>query len=290
MGLTEILSTPAATSQVSTESAAIVDAAAQTGVTTQTSWTDSLPEAYRADANITAHSGLESLLADYNALKLTGGQFKVPAIDSKYEDHKDFYTQLGVPESPDKYEIPIPDGAQVNQEFLSEVQKIAHQYKVPAAALKALAEADFKFSSTALEQQAMASQQELENRSKTLEAKWGAEKDARVEFTKNSYQQFADSDTAAALKAKGIDSDPDFLHLMSEIGKAMKLPLSPGQKSSSGSGVQTQLVTTPEQAQEAIKAVQMDPVKMKAFMDPKDPQHKLINAHMDELYQKAYPR
>ncbi len=255
-------------------------------------WLSVIPEAYRADPNIVAHSNLDSLLAEYGSLKVTGGKLTVPPADAPYEAHKEFYTQLGVPESPDKYAIAMPEGFPegfpMNQEFVNKIQDVAHKYKIPAAGLQELAKEYFGLEKSAIDQQLA----EVANRSaqdvETLKSLWGTEFDTRADFARKGFQQFANADTIQRATDSGLIGNPTFLHIMSEIGKAMTLPQSPGASSSSGSGVQQQIVTSPAQAQAAIRALYDDPVKGKALANPRDPLYKTLQGELEMLYSKAY--
>lgn len=286
MDLTTILSTQTPPDQQTQN-----PPADQGGAPPPAAWYDSLPEAYRGDANIRSHSGLESLLAEYNVLKTNSGQSVVPDWNAPYDQHKDFFTKFGVPEAPDKYTVKPPEGYtnEVNQEFMGKMQQIAHKHKIPAGAFQEFAAEYMGMEMSYQQMQEAADAQQLADRSQELEKRWGGDVEVRSEWAKKAFGQFAESGLAQELEASGIIQQPAFLHLMSEIGKAMQAPVSPGAASSSGTGVQTNIVSTPQQAADAIRAIQSDPVKSAAYYNPRDPRHKEVNAEMDALYQKAYP-
>jgi hypothetical protein len=255
-------------------------------------WVQTLPEAYRNDPNIKSHTGLEGVLAEYTTLKASGGKFEPPPADATFEAHKEYYTKLGVPETADKYNFAPPEGIPaelaLQPEVVTEMQALAHQLKLPAKAVEAMAAAMYARAQTATQMLKATSDQELATRSEVLEKRWGNEKDVRVEFTKKGYGQFADAETAKSLEEAGITTHPAFLHLMSEVGKAMALPTTPGASSSSGSGVQQTMVSTPEQARAKIQEYQLNPEFQKALRDAKHPNHKMVNGQLDQLYQQAY--
>jgi hypothetical protein len=251
----------------------------------QPSWLDSIPEAYRQDAHITSHNGIESLLAEYGALKQNGSN--APDWNAPFDEHKDYFMKQGVPESADKYDLGIPEGSNMNPEFISEIQQVAHQYKISAEALKALAAVDVKFGTQISEQNAQAAAQQEEISHQTLEKLWGDKADVRSEFTQKAFGHFSTLEEAQELGAEQILAHPYFLHVMSKIGEAMSAPVSPGASSSAGTAVQQTVVSTPQQAEAAIKAMWSDPAKAAILNDTKHSQHKQLNAEIDAYYKKA---
>lgn len=263
------------------------------GAAQQPDWRDSLPAEYREDAHIKSHGDMASLLAEYGVLKTNSGQSNVPDWNAPYENHKDFFSKIGVPESYDKYQLNIPqdfpvDQFPINNEFVSQMQKIAHEAKIPQAAFEKFAQAYFGLESGAIQQQMASQQSRLAESDQVLQQKWGVDSTQRVEFAKRGFQEFADPGTIAELAKDGITTNPHFIHLMSEIGRAMAQPQSPGGRSTAGTAVQSQMITSPEQAREAINQMYANPEKAKIINDPKHPQHKQVNAELTDLYLKTY--
>lgn len=71
--------------------------------------------------------------------KMHGGSVKLPAADAPEEEKRAFYTKMGVPESPDKYELKFPDGTRVDDTFLGSFRTQAHQLGITPAQAQGLA-------------------------------------------------------------------------------------------------------------------------------------------------------
>lgn len=77
----------------------------------------------------------ELALAYYNANKLineAGDKIAIPGEGATPEQVKAFRAKIGVPESPDKYEFKLPDGAQANPALMDFGKKMFHEMGVPA--------------------------------------------------------------------------------------------------------------------------------------------------------------
>ena len=75
--------------------------------TTQSTWKDSISEAYRNDPNIEKFTEIDALAKSYiNATKMIGQDKVVIPTNNSTEEHWDeVYTKLGRPESADKYSL-----------------------------------------------------------------------------------------------------------------------------------------------------------------------------------------
>ena len=78
-----------------------------TETTTQSTWKDSISEAYRNDPNIEKFTEIDALAKSYiNATKMIGQDKLVIPTNNSTEEHWDeVYTKLGRPESADKYSL-----------------------------------------------------------------------------------------------------------------------------------------------------------------------------------------
>jgi len=78
-----------------------------TQTTTQSTWKDSISEAYRNDPNIEKFTEIDALAKSYiNATKMIGQDKVVIPTNNSTEEHWDeVYTKLGRPESADKYTL-----------------------------------------------------------------------------------------------------------------------------------------------------------------------------------------
>lgn len=113
------------------------------------------------------------------------------------------YDRLGRPESPDKYEINLPDGTQIDESYVNGAKELAYKIGLNNEQMQALAEYQATFEAQAMQemQKQTAAQQEADL--KALEKEWGKAFEERAElgrrFIKNNLPD--DADKGALLDA-----------------------------------------------------------------------------------------
>ena len=152
----------------------------------------------------------------------------MPGKDATPEEWSAFYAQIGRPETPEGYDLPLPDGD--TGEFAKTMAPILHKHGVTAEQAKGLA-ADWNAmvaAQVAEMDAADAAHATAMNAKNTAEAaalknEWGQAHDANMHFAKLAVQQFMPTDKAgdviAAIESKiGYKATIQFLH---GIGKGL---------------------------------------------------------------------
>lgn len=152
----------------------------------------------------------------------------MPGKDATPEEWSAFYAQIGRPETPEGYELPVPEGD--SGEFAKQMAPILHKHGVSAEQAKGLA-ADWNAmvaAQVAEMDAADAAHAVAMNSKNTAEAaalknEWGQAHDANMHFAKLAVQQFMPADKAgdviAAIESKlGYKATIQFLH---GIGKGL---------------------------------------------------------------------
>jgi hypothetical protein len=105
------------------------------------SWLDSLPEDLRKDPSLQLFKTPDALAKSYvNAQKLVGvDKVVIPNEKSTEEEVNAFYQKLGRPESADKYELKLPQGAQLDEGFAKSLKDIAFKSGLSGKQLNELA-------------------------------------------------------------------------------------------------------------------------------------------------------
>jgi hypothetical protein len=152
----------------------------------------------------------------------------MPGKDATPEEWSAFYAQIGRPETPEGYELPVPEGD--DGDFAKQMAPILHKNGLTAEQAKGLA-ADWNAMMAAqlaeLEAAdvAHATAMNVKNTAEAAELKneWGQAHDSNMHFAKLAVQQFMPADKAgdviAAIESKlGYKATIQFLH---GIGKGL---------------------------------------------------------------------
>lgn len=134
------------------------------------SWRDTLPEDLRNDPGLSTVSDVGALAKMYvNSQKLIGkDKVVIPDQHATDDDWNAFYKKVGLPESPDKYDVKGPQNAKwVEAEAIAELKPLAHKLGIMPKQLEGILEwyegrADKQMGSLT-EQEKLASKQHVEN-------------------------------------------------------------------------------------------------------------------------------
>lgn len=162
--------------------------------TQQRSWRDALPEDLKGSEAFKDFKGVEDLARKYT--------------DVLGKVHE-------APESPDAYEFNVPEGHEVNQEFVKAMKHIAHESGVSKVQLKSMAERFMALESMVLKQ-----------RDKDNSAAWDALKlsltdqfDESVSIAEKAARKFAGLEFAKEIKDRKVH--PRAVEVWSRIGRAI---------------------------------------------------------------------
>lgn len=154
----------------------------------------------------------------------------VPGKDATPEEWAAFYAALGKPETPDAYELPVPEGD--DGTFAKEVAPLLHKANLTGEQAKALAEgwnelvaAKQAEQNAALEAEAKAMHVENQRQHNELMKEWGQNADANMEYAARAIKQFVPGDkdqrlavVAAVESVMGYRGAIEFFH---GIGKGL---------------------------------------------------------------------
>ncbi len=121
------------------------------------------------------------------------------------------------PESADKYEITVPDGKQVNQEFLSGFKAWAHEAGLSQKQAAALAEKYLAFEDAQLAAYSKAAEAQVN----AVKIEWGDKFDANVAIAHKAVEQFCTAEDKRYLDESGLGNNPTLVRMFYKIGLAM---------------------------------------------------------------------
>lgn len=153
---------------------------------------------------------------------------KDPKAEGAYDD---VWKKLGRPESPDKYELNLPqtfevefDGNKfqappIDPERLSWAKKIGHEIGLNSSQLQRLVEETVKFESAIIYGNEKQYEQEVAAQQSELKSRWGAKYDERVELGRRAFRAVGDQD--AIDKMESVLGHAKVTEMFAKIGEAM---------------------------------------------------------------------
>lgn len=222
----------------------------------------------------------EALMSYQNLEKVFGADkagrtILAPKGDDDVEGWNSVYNRLGRPESPDKYELPVPEGQ--DRSFADAFAPVFHEYGLTNKQAKGIAEKWNELSGAMMEQQEAAFQQKVDAEYSALQKEWGMAAAQNEEIARRAAIQFS--------KKAGID-EATFDAMERSIGtaKLIKLFHEIGSSFQEGTFVSGDMSTggkmTPAQADAKIKAKFTDNDFMARYMN-QDP--KIRQGAIDEM-------
>lgn len=225
----------------------------------------------------------------YNLEKLIGHEKAgrtavVPNADAPPEEWKAFHAKLGVPDKPDGYKLPVPEGQ--SGEFAKEAANWFHELGVPPRQAEALAAKWNDFSSKAQARQAEALAAQGERDVQALQGEWGAAYGKNLELARRAAAQFlpahGDAERAVLLeKIEGAIGAGPLLRLFAGMGQGLGEHVL--HRSGEASGQFGAL--TPGQARARIETLRSDRDWVAKYLEG----DKAKIAEMQSLHGFAYP-
>jgi len=161
--------------------------------------------------SITAYKNLEKFhgVPAEQLMKLPKSFDEPGALDPVYD-------RLGRPASPDKYDLKLPDGVQIDQKRMDLVKGVAHKIGLNPKQLQALVEADAQYMGEVTANYQAEKTQKQEAEVASLQKEWGTHFEERAElgrrFVRNSLPA-------------GIDKEATLSAIEEAIGTALTLKL-----------------------------------------------------------------
>lgn len=209
----------------------------------------------------------DALLSYQNLEKVFGADkagrtILAPKSDDDADGWSAVYNRLGRPESPDKYELPVPEGD--DGSFAQAVAPVLHELGLTSKQAKGLAEWWNQTSAQRIEAESESFSAKSEAEYKELQKEWGAAAAQNEELAKRAVLKFS--------KEAGIDETTfDAMERAIGTAKLMKLFHSIGSQFAEGSFVSSDTPTggamTPAQAKNKIAGMFADQEFMGRYMN-----------------------
>jgi hypothetical protein len=155
----------------------------------------------------------------------------LPKDENDAEGRKAFYAKIGVPDSADAYELPLPDGD--DGSFAKTASGWFHQHGVPKAAAQGIAKAWNEHISKLVADGEAAEKQASEHAANEVRASWGPEAAKKEEHARRAFRHvFGEDKLATYEKALGT---AEFLKMAALVGEKIAEPGFAGEGGGGGS-------------------------------------------------------
>jgi hypothetical protein len=211
--------------------------ATDTGIDQKPTWIEQLPEDMRADESFHGFKTIGDLAnAHKTSLSERDGLIRVPGEDATDEDRSAFNKAIGVPETPDGYELSPPEGLKeglYNKDIEASFRAKVHELGIPASKAAELNNWYYRMMGEGDAQMAQQEQAALDESVNTLKTEWPGDKfKENSELAFRAFSKFAgegESEKAAVQefleKTKigniAIGNHPMFLRVFANIGKTV---------------------------------------------------------------------
>jgi hypothetical protein len=205
----------------------------------------SLPEALRDMPQIKSIKGAADLATQFvNQQSLIGNSLRIPTADTSEEQTASFYQKLsevpgvvrmpgegadeavmnefygkmGVPATPNEYQVSLPEGATLEPEFLQQATASAHALKLSNTQLNQVLNDEI-----ANREQALVDHSNyIDNSKLALKALWSSDYENRVAGATNALRIYKQEMPDHAAELDQFANNPIFVKLLSDVAEQMK--------------------------------------------------------------------
>jgi hypothetical protein len=240
-------------------------------------WKDSLPDDLKADPSLSSIMDIQSLAKSYvHGQKMIGkDKIIIPDKFATDEDWNKVYQKLGLPESPDKYDIKIPEG--MDEDFVKGFKEIA----VKNGILPRQADKLFEFYNSHVEK--VISTNEAENKKffeesvNGLKKEWGQAYERKLQAASGLFNQIADEESKKVFNESGIGNNPVVIKMFAKLAEQM------GEDKFVNANNLGSMGLTPSEAQQKINEIYGN--KDHPYYNKSHPSHKDALNEMTKLFE-----
>jgi len=223
------------------------------------SWLDALPDELKNEPSIKLFKDPGALAKSYlSAQKMIGGP-KIPVPDPKTateDEWKAVYSKLGLPESPDKYEVKLPEGVQADENFMKGFKELAHKSGILPRQAQPLVEWFTQEASRVMAAEAQAKAAQAKQGIEGLKTEWGAAYDTKIKQANAALSETLGDlapDFKKFLNESGLGDHPTLIKAFAKMGENLK------EDDLKGDGDGRLGAMTPAEAQSKINEIMSNP-------------------------------
>tara|TARA_R110002167_G_scaffold30838_1_gene101870 strand:+ start:1026 stop:1856 length:831 start_codon:yes stop_codon:yes gene_type:complete len=251
----------------------------QTSELTAPNW---VSDEYQSVVENKGWQNADDVLKSYVNLEKQIGQDRV-ALPGDGEDVSEWdgWSRLGTPETKEGYELNVPEGFGEYSSGMSDwFRQEAHAAKVPAHMAQRLHDAYVERMMSDQSNSTLDQQRQHEDWGNEIKKEYGTAYDEKVGMARRAVRAFGSEELSGLLNETGLGNHPEMIRAFSRIGAE----LSTGQQFKDA-GEAGAFGMTPEDARTEIASIRSQP----ALMNRSDPQNRVLNERLTQLYGLAYP-
>ena len=251
-------------------------------------WRDNLDAGVRDHPALAVFDGVPALAQGFLETKeLVGRKGIILPKDGDDGDRARFRTEIGVPGSPEEYQLgdfKPPEGLPWSDGFQTAMLKRCHEIGIPNGQIRELLDGYAEVQCSEYTSLVDAQSKGHENGTAALREELGVDYNASIELSQRAFKAAVGDNFDAVngmVLADGtrLCDHPDFIRTFIAVGKQYR---EAGLHGETTGGAFTK---TPESAKQEIAELESNP----ALYNADHPEHDLIVARKNELYEMAYP-
>lgn len=162
--------------------------------------------------------------------KQISDRIKLPGKDADEKEVAKFRKALGVPETPEAYEVKLPEGVELteaDEALIEAVKPLAHENNVPAEALNGFIAKFKEFEQQVVNEHEAALERQRDEAESALKQEWGKDYDGNLNIANRAMKQLGGDDLVeflnkAELKDGGLlGNSPHLVRLFAKLGRQM---------------------------------------------------------------------
>lgn len=254
-------------------------AVAATSELTSPEW---VSDEYRSFVDNKGWKSADDALKSYVNLERQIGQDRV-ALPSEGDDVANWegWSRLGTPETADGYELNVPQEYKEYSSDLSDwFRQEAHSAKLPAHMAQRLHDAYVQRMMDGQRDAVLDQQRQFEDWGNEMKKEYGTAYDEKVGMARRAVRAFGSDQLKDLLNNTGLGSHPEMIRAFAKIGAELSTSNQFKDAEEAGS-----FGMTPEDARAEIARIRSHP----GLMDKGDPENRVLNERLTQLYELANP-
>jgi hypothetical protein len=186
-------------------------------------WFESLDEDVRGEPLLKGFKDVRSMAKSLvHAQRMVGkDKIVVPDKHATDEQWKEIYTKLGLPESPDEYEVEVDDEL-LNESDVKEL--LADLYGAGVLPKQAQAIVSRMEQQVAAQREQLSAQMEQEEAAavELLQKEWGENFNSNITRAQAAVKEYGGEQMMSRIDASGLGNDPEFIKMMAKVGMTLR--------------------------------------------------------------------